>query len=153
MQGSSSIRVYSSGMCAPINSRKGMKVCGERPLNDTALARDFLDKLDRSIYAEMLRDYCNGLVTKVTTLEEAYQLAKNMSLQSFHHSTNHLSCWLLIPYSHVPNELIHHICCTDYLIMGLCHLFLYLYLFLCRCYCHSCLIAAFYHLPYSIHIP
>ena len=70
-------------MCAHLNSRKGMKVCGERPLNDTALERDFLDKLDRSIYAEMLRDYCNGLVTKVTTLEEAYQLAKKYVVAKF----------------------------------------------------------------------
>ena len=34
---------------------KAIMVCGERPLNDTALARDLLDKLDKTRYSNTER--------------------------------------------------------------------------------------------------
>ena len=49
----------------------------EHVLDEPALARDFLGKLDLNRYGELIKDYRNGLHSRLTTLEEAYQLASN----------------------------------------------------------------------------
>ena len=46
------------------------------------IARGFLEELDRDRVGDLLRDYKNGIHNRVTTLEEAYQLANNYVVQS-----------------------------------------------------------------------
>ena len=54
-----------------------------------AQARDFLGKLDRARYVNMLTVYQNGMLAKASTLEEAYHLASNfvVATPSGHSST------------------------------------------------------------------
>ena len=58
-----------------------LKVCKETVLIVAALAREFLDKLDKAKYAELIRDYKDSLHNKVSTIEEAHQLKKSFKHQ------------------------------------------------------------------------
>ena len=57
--------------------------------SEAAQARDFLGKLDRARYVNMLTAYQNGMLPKVSTLEGAYHLASNfvVATTSGHSST------------------------------------------------------------------
>jgi hypothetical protein len=56
---------------------RALSSVGEHVLDEPALARDFLGKVDINRYGELLKNYKNGLHERAKTLEEAYQLVNN----------------------------------------------------------------------------
>jgi len=65
---------------------RALQSVGEHTLDDAAMARDFLGKLDLNRYEELMKDYRNGLHPRATNLEDAYQLANNYITPRKHYS-------------------------------------------------------------------